>query len=358
MSALDDNDRLRAGTLPLDPAEGCEIYVPDDSPEKDERRLPAALRFVPPEEVVGGEAEWLIDGMVPSGVLTILSGRDKLGKTLLAWELARAVAHGRRLFDREVRQGMVFFAALDDPDSLTRSRLDELGLDDPNVLRVATPGTNERESYGPELLDQIALALVGQSPALVVIDALYLLLPGGAEAINDAGRMGPIMAKLNAICADLGAAVILVTHDRKSGGDVAGSFAIRAATKQILRLVLPEDAKANDPDGPRRELILTGKFAPSFKLILENNGPGAWKLLGSPAEVRETDVRGAVLAYVPEAPGGEKSREIAQTLGLRHKDVLAVLDQLVTEGSWLKATMPTGRAGRPPVVYRPLGVPE
>jgi hypothetical protein len=62
----------------------------------------------------------VIDQIIPAGMLTLLSGKDKLGKTLLAWELCRSVLQGIPFVGHfPAMQGPVVFLALDDPATVT-----------------------------------------------------------------------------------------------------------------------------------------------------------------------------------------------------------------------------------------------
>ena len=52
--------------------------------------------------------------MLPEGQLTILAWLEKSGKTLIATDLACAIALGQPFLGRESREGVVIFAVLEE----------------------------------------------------------------------------------------------------------------------------------------------------------------------------------------------------------------------------------------------------
>jgi RecA-family ATPase len=87
------------------------------------------LRLRTPSEILAEPITWAIDQIVPSGMVTILSGKDKMGKTLLAWEMAAAVSRGKAFLGQfQTTKADVVVLALDDPAVVTRDRLEQLDL--------------------------------------------------------------------------------------------------------------------------------------------------------------------------------------------------------------------------------------
>jgi len=321
------------------------------------------VSFIPAAELRAPPVEFLVDGLIPAGMLTTLSGPDKVGKTLLALEVARSVLTGRPLFDvLETRQGPVLACLFDDPRSVTVERLAALGIKGHPDLFIA-----DRETW--DLTDPLAMIELAESKArtlgarLVIVDTLYLLLPQSRDALNDSVRMNPIMQALNRLAERTGAADLLIAHDRKSRDEVAGSFAIRAASKQIVRLTFPEDKGRKDETDevdstPRRHLIIEGKLVSKATWVLEMHGPASWKYLGKPPEVRREDVTDEVKGHL-HAGGEGRVKDIAGALGRRVEDVQAALSRLVERGEAESSQVKPEGKGRPKTVYRATNlVPE
>ncbi len=297
---------------------------------------------------------YAIQGLVPKGMLALLSGRDKRGKTLMAQEMLRAVRSGEPFLGHfAVERGPVAGFFLDDPEGLTVERLDLLGLRNDPQVSIST-------SRRANLADPIAFlrdaerALRDIRPIFVTLDALYLLVPASRDAANDQARMGPLMGRLNDLAESTGAAVLVVAHDSKSGLDVAGSHVIRAAAKAILRLLLPQGADEDPDEGPttpRRVLRVESKLAPTTSWALELKGVGQWRFLGTQRAAREATVQALVRDFLDAGSEGPVE-EIAEAVSRRRADVEQALAALVAAGAAVCVPTKPGSRGRPRRIYQ------
>ena len=322
-------------------------------------------------EIHADPVSYCIEQVLPQGMLTILSGKDKRGKTLLALEMVRAFLHQKPFVDTFTVQGSGPVAAylLDDPDSLTVDRLVRLGIYEHPDLYLATASKVDLTDAQAVLTDMAAeVRRVGAR--LVLVDALYLFVPPGKDAGNDGSRMRPVMLALNKLAEDSGAPVLLIAHDNKSGADVAGSYVIRAQAKAILRLDLPKrsgeaDAEDDDaPQTPRRVLRMETKLAPAQAWTLEIRGTPddyrGWRYLGTTSQARTSEVLEAVEGFFDKGGYGT-AEEIAKAIKRRREDVEAGLTTLEERGTVIHgagapgagiAEAPKPRRGRRAKVYR------
>jgi len=349
---------------PLDEAEVRRIAVSVRRYPADVPRPRLTLRRA--RDVEAPPVEWQIEPLIAAGMLSILSGRDGLGKTLLALEFARATLLGVPLLHRfPARQGAVIALLLDDPPNLVIERLERMSVRDHGALWLATP--DDLDLSDPiGMLAELEAHAIERHARLVIVDALFNLMPTSADAGNDAARMRPVLDALNALAQRTGAAVLLIAHDRKDGGDVAGSYAIRAAAKVILRLLLPKGADADADEGPttpERVLQLNKSkltVGTAYRLRLE--GPGRWELHGTQREHRarehadeRANLRTAVLSAL-DVLAEATVDAIAEVAGRRPADVRALLSELVTapphELQRRSAPPEPGHRGRPRVLYR------
>jgi len=292
-------------------------------------------------DLVAESVSWTVDQIIPAGMLTVLSGKDKTGKTLMGWEIARAVTRGAPFLGHfPVESGAVVFLALDDPAVVIVERLDTLSLSDAPDLHVATPldCKHTHQSFLREVERQVTQI----GARLLIVDSLYLFLPSGHEALNQAGAMGPLMQNINGIAERTGASTLLITHDTKSGGDVAGSFVVRAAAKQIIRLCKDEH------ESTRRLLQVEGKLIERCDWTLEFKGPGAWALVDEEAEKFAT-TKALVRDWLKGGNQGT-AETIACAVGKRRADVDTVVRQLLADGIVKVEPVSKGR-GRPCQVY-------
>lgn len=66
---------------------------------------------------------WIVDGLVPERVLTLLAGHGGVGKSLLALTLAAHIACAKSWAGRDVQQGQVVYVSLEDSAEIVRYRL-------------------------------------------------------------------------------------------------------------------------------------------------------------------------------------------------------------------------------------------
>jgi len=295
-----------------------------------------------------------VHGLLPTGMLALLSGRDKRGKTLFAQEIVRAVLRGEALFGRfPTQRGPVVAAFLDDPPSLTLDRLTALGIRDHPDLYLVDPLAFEGDAM--RFLDQLEAEATKVCPALLVIDSFYQLVPPGRDSGNDQARMAPLMARLNRLAGGTGPAVEVVAHDNKSGMDVAGSHVIRAAAKCIKRLTLPRGAETEDPDEapatPRRILTVESKFAAATSWALEIRDVGDWRCYGSPQDLRASDTLSAIQVFLAGGGSGT-TEEIAEKVKRRREDVERAVTVLLEKGEAVSGTRKPKGKGRPATVYK------
>ena len=212
-------------------------------------------RPVPPRE-------WLVEGKIPIGDVTLLYGDGGTGKSLLALQLACSVATGGDWISLPVTQGPVFcLSAEDDQDELHR-RLSNIcnasftGLDALNDLHLlslaggdavlgATDAQGQIHATGvySQLREQIELV----QPTLVVLDTLNDLFSGNE---NDKGQARQFISLLRRIAFDQRCAVLLLAHPSRSGmlhgtGD-SGSVGWSNSARARLYLRRADDAATDE----------------------------------------------------------------------------------------------------------------
>ena len=148
-------------------------------------------------------------------------GAPGVGKSVFAPDLAYAVAQGREFHGRRVKQGKVFYVAAEDHHGM-QTRLTALRnrYGDADSLTLVGGisdllNTKNGEKWSRHTL-ALAHAVRSEKPALLVIDTLAMSFPGLEE--NSAEGMGRVMAVARKLT-KWGAAVLLVHHDTKDGGN-------------------------------------------------------------------------------------------------------------------------------------------
>jgi KaiC/GvpD/RAD55 family RecA-like ATPase len=165
----------------------------------------SATRWTTLSEVPPKPVEWLWEGLIPLGKVTLLDGEPGSGKSLLAFDLAARVSRGAAMPMSQATAAPADVVLYNDDDNLAdtvRPRLEAAGA---SLARVrAVDGLIAAED------------LVEFRPALVVIDPLsaYLCLDCGVPTRE-------ILKKLSRLARDSGAAVLVVqnlpANDRAKG---------------------------------------------------------------------------------------------------------------------------------------------
>jgi hypothetical protein len=169
------------------------------------------------------EDAWLVEHLLGLGA-GVLGGCPKVGKTWLGCELALAVATGSPALGRFAvrrRGNVIFFGAEDDQPSL-RARFGAIararGLDLESaslfLLDVAQLRLDERDH-----VERLRATVARHRPVLVVLDPFVRLARVNE---NDAGEVSAVLGELRAIQRELGTAILLAHHMRKSASGHKG----------------------------------------------------------------------------------------------------------------------------------------
>jgi len=125
---------------PFPPEELAQVVQSVSAREGEKRKEEApALRLWAPSALEAREIRFTVDALVPSATLTLLYGKDKVGKTLLVLDMIKAIRTASPFLGRFATvEGGVIALLLDDPPGLVRERIvDNLHLSDEGLF-IAT----------------------------------------------------------------------------------------------------------------------------------------------------------------------------------------------------------------------------
>ena len=212
------------------------------------------------------ERHWLVRGLIPSGTVTLLSGDGGTGKSLIALQLAAAVALGKQWLGRGVSSGQaLFLSAEDDEDELHRrlwdvaqsegvefidlDRLTVRSLAGENALLTAVDPRSGVQAAS-ELLRELDAFMTDLAPAVLILDTLADLFPGNE---NDRAQARQFIGLLRGLAMRHDCAVVLLAHPSlsgiQSGTGMSGSTGWNNSVRSrlYLRRVLHGDEEPN-PD--------------------------------------------------------------------------------------------------------------
>lgn len=296
------------------------------------------------------EPEWLVPGFVASGVMTMLVGVGKLGKSVLAHQLCVAVACGGKWLDQAVPREKTLYVNFEDPLGLTRSR----------AIQQFSPEKLTPEYHAMEppwgfsfnrFLAWLARYIAKKGIALVVIDPLGIAANWRDE--NDNSEVGRTCRSIQEVAVTTGAAILVVHHTRKSGGEygleVRGGGAIFAGIQGFLsfkrcsegRYQLDALNKMPGEHGGEKHLLLRRE-----PLTL------TWHVEGevSPKEVERQGHLITVMLAIKANPQSTRA-ELRAHLGLSEPTLRRYLKELDDKGLVFEDTrmhQPGDEVGRPP----------
>jgi RecA-family ATPase len=246
--------------------------------EADKKPAPTRTsRFFPASDLDGlpvPDRQWLVADLIPSGTVTLLGGDGGTGKSLLALQLAAAVAHGGfPWLGRHVYSGnVVFVSAEDDQDELHRrvadvARAAGIGLAGLASLKLrslagedallATLGEGGALD-ATELFNAIDSYIVTTKPSLIVLDTLADLFPGNE---NDRAQARQFIGLLRGLAIRHQCAVLLLSHPSLSGmGSGTGTSGSTAWNNSVRsRLYLERVIQDGYEPNPDARMLSTKK---------------------------------------------------------------------------------------------------
>jgi hypothetical protein len=206
------------------------------------RRLNLTLTFTPhpmnklPDSATTRDRDWLWDGYLAAGSVTILTSQWKAGKTTLVTGLLQCMKAGVPFLDRKVRPSTALVVS-EESTAQWQARLLAMPLDS-HVQLLSRPFRMRPTIHEwTNLIDFAAGQAENRSLDLFVVDPLATFLPGRCE--NDAATLLESLQPLHRLTA-AGAAVLLLHHPRKASAEeghaARGSGALLGFVDIVLEL--------------------------------------------------------------------------------------------------------------------------
>ena len=238
---------------------------------------------------------YLLFGFIAKGTLNLLIAYMKTGKSTLVYRLIICIAQGLDFLERKTDRGAVLILAVEEHVRDVERRLKRFGLreDDPVYVHV---GTVQEQS---ETLKTIKNFVIEKKIVLVVIDSLSRFW----SVMDENNNMEVIreVSPLLEMARETDAAVLLVHHERKSGGDdgrsIRGGSALFGLVDQAIFLERRPGEASN-----KRILKTLGRYEESPpELIVELVGDD-YKVLGTPEEFGQSQAMEKVKAVLTLEP--------------------------------------------------------
>jgi hypothetical protein len=223
---------------------------------------------VPPlAELAPPEIEWVWEGWIPRGMLTLLGAMPSAGKSYVALDLARRVIEGSAFPDGTPvpEPGPVIFVDAENVPQIHNRRATAWGMDR-SQLYLMGPGDNRlmidlsREAERDRLVEWAW----AKRPVLIVVDSLSSVTTRGENKVED---VRDIFLFLNRVALDYGCGMLVIHHLRKPGPqfpspktltfhELRGSSHITAMSRSIIGLHWVQTGPRRDLNDPRRMEVL------------------------------------------------------------------------------------------------------
>ena len=179
------------------------------------------------------EPDWLWEGFLVPGSLTLLASRPFAGKSTLVSGLLKAIEEGSPFLGRQTKRASAVVVSEEDRSAL-RMRADRFGL--PELQSEYLSRSNGVLSVPwPVLIAMAAGHAVGAGHSLLVVDTFTGLAGLAHEQENDAGAIAERLRPLQE-AAGRGLAVLFL-HHMNAQGQPRGSTVFRAAADIAVRLL-------------------------------------------------------------------------------------------------------------------------
>ena len=288
---------------------------------------------------------WLIDGLWADQAVGIIGGEPKCGKSLLALDLAVAVASGAPCLRRfqPAQTGRVLLFAAEDALPLVRRRLEgiawaaEVAFAPLDIHVITTPSLRLDLA---EDRDRLHATVATLRPTLLVLDPLVRLHRIDENAVVE---VAPLLAYLRQLQREFATAVALVHHARKGAAHLRAGQALRGSSdlhawgdsNLYLRrrgdtlLLTVEHRAAPSTSGVTLELRAAGD---AVALSVVDRVPDPLPARGAPPSALDR-----IEHALANTAGPLSLRQLRHLCRLRMATLCDVLTTLRTEGRVLKA---------------------
>ncbi len=189
--------------------------------------------FEPLSEIIAAAENltWIIPNWLACGHLTLLTGPPKIGKSVLALNLILALANGGKFLGVDVPKKQVGFVCCEEGAPILKDRIEKMGASFDNVF----------VHMGPKIIDSASQEslksfVLDKNIDVLVLDPLVRL----HDRKEDSPEAAIPIYLLVELVRETKTAVLLVHHDRKSGGEygsqIRGSSAIFGAVDLSISL--------------------------------------------------------------------------------------------------------------------------
>jgi hypothetical protein len=268
-------------------------------------------------------SNWLIPQLLRSAGLFILAGEPKVGKSIIGYHLAYAVAISGRFLGKPVRKGRVLYIQIEEDSSTISERLHFVGFGNKKNKAV-----NMAVEFDPEVvvfdrtfdatidIPRLYQRIAELSPSLVIIDSLRAATINSQVSETDS-QFGKLVAAIQQVFNQTDTCGVLIHHMNKEANKgknkhtgslvnaISGSTAIASNSSGIIALYAADKDEYSKGAGkviirtlPRNGLPFTVTYSQA------TTDTGLWELcVESEEDISENVTTSKILRFLATHAG-------------------------------------------------------
>ncbi len=263
------------------------------------------------------QTEWLWEGILPAGGMSLLVAKPKVGKTTLAFNLAVAVSRGADFLGRKTQKAPVIYLALEEKKSQIQNKLKALGVSEEQIYF-------HFGSAPAEAFKEIGALITQTQARLLIVDVLQKFCR--VKDLNDYAQVTNALEPLMATAREQNCHIVLTHHagkaDRKDGDDILGSTGLLGGVDTSI-LIKKQDK--------RRTFFTIQRYGEDVpETVIELGRDGNLEAVGSRQEVEIEETIPEILEALED--GALTEKEIWERVERKHDVTSKALRGLVDRG--------------------------
>jgi hypothetical protein len=294
--------------------------------------------------------EWIAEPYFAAGALIEFDAKIKVGKTTFLLHLCGAVLDGNGFVGFPTKPTKVVYLT-EQSDQTFRTQVEQAGMAERDDF-YWLPWYVAAGLSWPKVVDLAVEQCQRVGARLLIVDTLSKWAGLKKDEENQTGPAQEALAPLQIAAAKHNLAVVVVRHERKSGGDVGdsarGASAFGGGVDHIVALRRPE----GNARKTIRVLHDVGRLPDTPGELTVELTPNGFISHGPPHAVAEREAREAVLARVPSSEGDALTfDDLLNATGCSRSTLQRAVDHHVEAGSLKRKG--EGKKGDPYRFWRP-----